>query len=161
VLGALESRSLQSRIQANHVVLQRQSDDRRHVRKHPVVTEDERNCNRWLGILGESNLSQDNTNVMLACLKERRGREGEKWQPIKSSRNPNPSKKQAKEREMTRRRRNLGSMFTTLSVENSFGNNTHIGSKSKQIRDDTQMLAIQQGIFLFSRLVFSLQTIKA
>jgi hypothetical protein len=52
-------------------------------------------------------------------------------------------------------------MFTTLSAENSYGNNTHIGSKSKQTRDDTQMLAIQQGIFLFSRLVFSLQTIKA
>ncbi len=161
VLGALESRSLQSRIQADHVVLQRQSDDRRHVPKHPAATEDERNCSRWLGILGESNLSQDNTDVMLACLEERRGREGEKRQPIKSSRNPNPSKKQAKEREMTRRRRNPGSMLTTLSVENSYGNNTHIGSKSKQTRDDTQMLAIQQGIFLFSQLVFSLQTIEA
>jgi hypothetical protein len=37
----------------------------------------------------------------------------------------------------------------------------HIGSKTKQTRDDTQMLAIQQGIFLFSRLVFSLGMIKA
>jgi hypothetical protein len=52
-------------------------------------------------------------------------------------------------------------MFTTLSVENSYGNNTHIGSKSKQTRNDTQMLAIQQGIFLFSQLVFSLQMIEA
>ncbi len=34
----------------------------------PAATEDERNCSRWLGILGESNLSQDNTDVMLACL---------------------------------------------------------------------------------------------
>jgi hypothetical protein len=30
----------------------------------PAVTEEERNCSRWLGILGESNLSQDNTDVM-------------------------------------------------------------------------------------------------
>jgi hypothetical protein len=62
---------------------------------------------------------------------------------------------------MTRRRRNPGPMLTTPSAENSYGNNTHIRSKSKQTRDDTQMLAIQQGIFLFSRLVFSLQTIEA
>jgi hypothetical protein len=34
-------------------------------------------------------------------------------------------------------------------------------SDPKQTRDDTQMLAMQQGIFLFSRLVFSFQTIKA
>jgi hypothetical protein len=51
----------------------------------PVATEDERNCSRWLGILGESNLSQDNTDVMLACLEEGRGREGQKRQLIKSS----------------------------------------------------------------------------
>jgi hypothetical protein len=51
----------------------------------PAATEDERNCSGWLGILGESNLSQDNTDVMLACLKKRRGREGEKRQLIKSS----------------------------------------------------------------------------
>jgi hypothetical protein len=70
-------------------------------------------------------------------------------------------KETSKRTEMTRRRKNPGSTFTTLSAENSYGNNTHIGSKTKQTRDETQMLAIQQGIFLFSRLVFSLQTIKA
>jgi hypothetical protein len=62
---------------------------------------------------------------------------------------------------MTRRRRNPGSTFTALNAENSYGNNTHIGSKTKQTRDDAKMLAIQQGIFPFSRLVFSLGTINA
>jgi hypothetical protein len=52
-------------------------------------------------------------------------------------------------------------VFLHTKEKNSYGNNKHIGSKSKQTRDDTQMIAIQQGIFLFSRLVFSLQTIKA